>query len=119
MENVRFHWIDYLMLCATLVLSCAVGIYYGIKGRKNSTADDYLMAGRSMSIFPVSFSLFVSTVSSISFLADPVEVYYYGGIYWILAIGFTAGLPIIAHCFAPILYRMRLTSVYEVSFHTY
>lgn len=111
--DVRFHWVDYLMLCATLVLSCVVGVYYGIKGRKKSTADDYLMAGRNMSIFPVSFSIFVSTVSSIAFLGDPVEVYYYGGIYWLLGIGISAGLPIIAHYFAPILYRMRLTSVYE------
>lgn|SRR6218665_325217 len=114
-ETVRFHWVDYLMLCATLVMSCLVGIYYGIKGRKKSTVDDYLMAGRNMSIFPVSFSIFVSTVSSISFIGDPVEVYYYGGIYWLLSIGIMTGLPIIAHYFAPILYRMRLTSVYEVS----
>lgn len=115
-EDVFFHWVDYLMLVLTLLLSCAVGIYYGIAERNKSTADDYLMAGRSMPVWPVSFSLFVSFLSSISFLGDPVEVYYYGAIYWSMTLGFLIGLPIIAHVFAPILYRMKLISVCEVAF---
>lgn len=114
-QDFRFHWADYVILCLTLLLSCSVGVYYGIVGRKKSTAEDYLMAGRSMPVVPVSFSLFVSFLSSVAFLSDPVEVYYYGSIYWVIGVGGALGIPITAHVFAPKLYRMRLTSVYEVS----
>jgi len=138
----RFHTADYVTLCLVLAASCGVGVYYGCaiavadrRRRKrvadgvelpvnaavpasipasSSSTEEFLMGGRRMSAIPVSLSLFVSWLSAVSFIGDPVEVYHYGIVYWIIGIGYCIGLPAVAHVFAPVYFRMRLTSVFEV-----
>ena len=72
----RFSWSDYLTLALTLALSTAVGMYYGFIDRHKRTMDDFLMAGRDMHYIPVSLSLFVSWLSAIALIGDPVDVGY-------------------------------------------
>ncbi len=67
-----------------------------------------------MPVLPVSISMFVSWFSAISFLSDPVEVYYQGLMYWIIGIGYCVALPLVAHFFAPMFHRMRVVSANEV-----
>ena len=54
-------------------------------------------------------------MSAISFLADPVEAYTVGVIYWILGIGHALGIPFVAHFFAPYFHKLKLVSAYEVN----
>jgi hypothetical protein len=141
----QFHVADYISLSLVLAVSCGVGVYYGWamaapgrrrdrrkvdgdhgegrseaiaspKPRVSSSTEEFLVAGRRMSIVPVSLSIFVSWLSAVSFIGDPVEVYHYGVVYWIIGIGYCIGLPAVAHVFAPVYFRMRLTSVFEVNF---
>ena len=67
---------DILVISASLFSSCAIGVYYGYKGRKGSTTEEYLMAGRNLRVLPVAASISVSFLSAITLLSDPVEVYY-------------------------------------------
>ncbi|ELU18422.1 hypothetical protein CAPTEDRAFT_136710, partial [Capitella teleta] len=113
MEVQHFHWADYLAFVLSLMMSASIGIYYGWTDRKKKSTEDYLMAGRSMSILPVAVSLFVSWASAISFLGDPVQVYYYGTIYWLFGVGYCLAIPPAAHFFAPKLHRMKLISANE------
>ena len=120
MSESRLHWVDYLVLAISLVLSCAVGVYYGImdwKGKKN-TAEDFLMAGRKMPIIPVAVSLLVSTISSIALMGNPVELYYFGIVFWLFTFGGVLALPIVAHFLAPVFHKMQVVSVNEVRFYT-
>ena len=116
MESVStlFHWADYLVLTLVLIASCSVGVYYGFF-KRSTTTEDYLMADRSMPVIPVAVSLYVSWVSAISFLGDPVEVYMKGSIQMAILIGYVLGLLVGALFFAPRFHRLRLTSVFEVS----
>lgn len=50
-------WYEYLIFGGVLALSLAIGVYYGCFGTKNKTNEEFLMAGRSMSILPVSLFL--------------------------------------------------------------
>jgi len=50
-------WTEYLVFAAVLVASLGIGVFYGFFGNKNNTNEDFLMAGRSMSILPVTLSL--------------------------------------------------------------
>ena len=113
----RFHWADYIVFAAVILLSCVVGIYYAIQDKrsKRNTVEDFLLAGRSMSVLPVSVSMFVSWLSAISFLGDPVEVYQQGSIYWIIGIGYCLGLPLVAELFGPKYHDLKLISIFEVS----
>ena len=104
------------MFAVVLLISSGVGLFYGVAGRSKNT-EDFLMAGRSMNLFPVSISLFVSFMSAISFIGDPVETYKYGVVYWIIAVGYCLSLPLVAHVFAPVFYKSQVTSAYQVYLH--
>lgn len=52
----RFSWPDYLVLVLMLFLCVLIGIYFGLN-QKSSSENEYLMGGRTMSIFPVAMSL--------------------------------------------------------------
>lgn len=140
----QFGAADYVTLCLVLAVSCGVGVYYGCAiavsarrrrrlecdggggpevdhrltdaGAAESSTEEFLVAGRRMSVVPVSLSLFVSWLSAVSFIADPVEVYHFGVVYAVIGVGYCVGLPAVAHVFAPVYFRMRLTSVFEVGY---
>ncbi|KAK2192149.1 hypothetical protein NP493_37g03020 [Ridgeia piscesae] len=98
--TMRFHWADYVVFSMAVAGSTAIGLYHGFTRRKNAGGiDDYLMAGRRMPVLPVSLSHYVTWLSAISFLSDPVEVYYHGVIYWVIGVGYALGNA--RHCFDP------------------
>lgn len=56
----RFGWPDYSVFLLMLTSCICVGIYFGFikkKSKKIKEQDDYLVGGRSMSVFPVAMSL--------------------------------------------------------------
>ena len=67
-EPVRLHWVDYVVCGIILTTNVLVGIYHNIKNKSKQTEENYLMANRDMSVFPVACSLFVTTFSATSFL---------------------------------------------------
>ncbi len=71
-----------------------------------------------MSILPVAVSLIVSTLSSISLMGNPVELYYFGIVFWLFTFGEVLALPIAAHFLIPVFHKMKVVSVNEVSFYT-
>lgn len=52
----KFGWAEYLVFIAMLAVSAGIGIYYGCCGKKQTTSE-FLMGGRSMSVFPMTMSL--------------------------------------------------------------
>lgn len=52
-----FHWQDYLVLATMLLVSCAIGVFYGYFGEAQTTSDDFLLGGSSMGTFPMALSL--------------------------------------------------------------
>lgn len=53
-------WYEYVIFVGVLVTSMGIGIFYGCFGTKNRTNEEFIMAGRNMSILPVSVSIFLS-----------------------------------------------------------
>jgi Na+/proline symporter len=49
-ENSGFSIIDYIIFVLVLAISLGIGIYNGCFGKKNTTAKDMLVAGRSMTV---------------------------------------------------------------------
>ena len=111
---MRFHWADYVVYSLAVAGSTAIGLYHGFTRRKNAGIDDYLMAGRRMPILPVSLSQYMSWLSAISILSDPVDVYYHGLIYWVIGVGYALAMPVTGAIFVPRFHRMKLTSVFKV-----
>lgn len=52
---------DYVMFVAMLVGCSGIGLYFACQGQKKkkdeNAADEYLLGGRNMSVFPISMSL--------------------------------------------------------------
>ena len=116
-DNTMFHWADYVIFILVLLISTSIGIYYAIKTRKSqgSGSDELLTGGKKLSVVPVTLSLLASFMSAIFILGMPVEIYAEGGIYWWIATGNVPAILITAGFIAPIFYRLKLTSAYEVS----
>ncbi len=71
-----------------------------------------------MAILPVSISMIVTGYSSISFLANPVELYYVGVVYWATALGYSLAMVAVAHVMAPVFHKMKVVSANEVRSYT-
>ena len=126
-EDLTFHWADYVVFIASLVVTAAIGLVFALVGRyrhgRNNT-QEYLLASRSMNAIPVSLSLLGSLFNAVFILGGPADVYFYGleGM-WVVG-GFLILAPVTAHLIIPTFYKMRLTSAYEVqdsyiTFHLY
>ena len=110
-----FHWVDYLIFILVLVISTAIGIFFAWKDRRKQNADDFLLGGRKMGIFPVSLSLMATLLSAVMVLGVPAEVYYNGSIYWLILFSNILVYPVAAHMFLPVYHNLGITSAYEVS----
>lgn len=60
-NEIRFTIIDYAIFSAMLILSSAIGIYYGfIAKRKQNNTAEYLLGGKQMKVIPIAVSLIVT-----------------------------------------------------------
>lgn len=76
--------VDYIICGAVLLISLAIGIYYGCTGGKNKTTEEFLLGDRNMPVLPVAMSLLASFMSTVTVLGTPAEVYRFEFVYKIL-----------------------------------
>ncbi|RUS76533.1 hypothetical protein EGW08_015705 [Elysia chlorotica] len=77
------------------------------------TNTEYLLGGRRLRALPVTLSLFASFMSAISLLGIPTEIYSYGTMYVYCQIGQVLSYFLAMVTLVPLLYPLRVTSVYE------
>ncbi|XP_041952251.1 solute carrier family 5 member 6a isoform X1 [Alosa alosa] len=111
--QMHFTTLDYVIFVILLVASTGIGLFYAFSGGRQRTTQEFLLADRSMSCFPVSLSLLATFQSAVAILGAPSEVYTHGTQYWFLGCSYFLGLLIPAHIFIPVFYRLRLSSAYE------
>ncbi|CAF4811701.1 unnamed protein product [Pieris macdunnoughi] len=104
---------DYIIMVATMVLSVLIGLYFRFSGGKQKTNEEYLLADRNMSIFPVAVSLVASFMSAITLMGVSAENYYYGMIFFIVNIAYGIATPIAAYLYLPVFFGLQKTSTYE------
>ena len=68
-----------------------------------------------MTIFPVSFSLTASFASAITLLGFPAEIYSNGTQFLMINLSYLIGTPICAFVFLPVFFKLKTTSVYQVT----
>ncbi|KAJ6638131.1 Sodium-coupled monocarboxylate transporter 1 [Pseudolycoriella hygida] len=111
----NFGRIDYFVFIFSLIICAAVGLYFGFvsknrKSKQNATeaAEEYLMGGRKMSVFPVAMSLAASFISAIALLGLVTEVYFYGTQYVFAIIPCILAGVICSYVYLPVFYELRL-----------
>lgn len=115
-EQKHFTVVDYVIFAVLLAASMCIGLYYALSGGRQRTTQEFLMADRSMSCLPVSLSLIASFQSAVAIIGVPAEIYSHGTQYWFIGCAYALGLLIPAHVFIPVLYRLQLSSAYQVHF---
>ncbi|KAK5642194.1 hypothetical protein RI129_008361 [Pyrocoelia pectoralis] len=108
----RFEWYDYATFSIMVIVSVAIGIYFGF-GKKQNNKEEYLLGGKSMSVIPVTVSLITSTVSGITLMAYPADVYKYGSNLLFLCIMLPINGFIYSYIFLPVYLKAEVTSLYE------
>lgn len=110
-----FHWADYFIFIAVLIISAAIGVFYAVRDKRKQSTANFLLGGRRMSLFPVTLSLMASFLSAILVLGVPTEIFYNGTMYWLISFSNLITFPVVAHAFLPVFHDLGLTSAYEVS----
>ncbi|CAG4992572.1 unnamed protein product [Parnassius apollo] len=113
MEQTVFGLWDYIIMAATMIASVAIGLYFRFSGGKQKTNEEYLMADRNMSIFPVAVSLMASFMSAITLLGVSSENYYYGMQFVVINISYGLATPIASRLYLPVFFGLQKTSAYE------
>ncbi|XP_047002240.1 sodium-coupled monocarboxylate transporter 1-like isoform X2 [Schistocerca americana] len=104
--------VDYAVFAGMLGVSAAIGVYYGFCAPASS-ADEYLMGGRSMKTFPIAMSLIASFVSGVTLLGMATEAYLYGIQFSYVCLGLIISSIVNALAFLPVFYDLHITSTYE------
>ncbi|CAG5135265.1 unnamed protein product [Candidula unifasciata] len=104
---------DYVVIVLMFLIPMGIGIWFAYTDRKKTTRDEYLLGGRKMSLFPITMSLFVTYQSAISLMGIPNEVYQYGIMFPMIYIGSSLSYVVGYFIMIPVMYPLRLTSLYE------
>ncbi|XP_054709989.1 putative sodium-dependent multivitamin transporter [Uloborus diversus] len=104
---------DYVVIAAMLAVSASVGLWFRFTGGRQKTTQEFLMAGKNMSIWPVAFSLMATYMSAISVLGLPAETYLYGTQFLMWMVGSPIGGLIAAYGFLPVFFDMEVSTAYE------
>lgn len=110
-------WQDHAVIVAYLAGMIAFGVYLS---RRQSSDDEYFLAGRQMPWFAVGMSVIASLLSSLTYLSEPGEVWKSGVTHIfgkMLAIPFE--MVIVWVFCIPFMMRFRYTSAYEYLEHRF
>lgn len=108
--------VDYVLFVGVLLVSALIGVFYMVKearAAKQASAEDVLMGGRDIGIFPIAMSLMASFMSAITVLGTPTEMYNNNTSYWIAGNVIIITTILTNHVFLPFFHNLSLTSAYE------
>ncbi|XP_017776936.1 PREDICTED: sodium-coupled monocarboxylate transporter 2-like [Nicrophorus vespilloides] len=108
----KFQWHDYVLFAIMVLISVFLGIYHGYFSKKQSV-NDYLTGSRNMKVIPIAFSLTASLVSGVSMVALPADIYIFGATNILIPILVPVVLLFSCQYVLPVLYHLKLTSIYE------
>ncbi|GFS19557.1 sodium-coupled monocarboxylate transporter 1 [Elysia marginata] len=111
--QLHFGTMDYIFLGLMLIGSMAIGLFFAFTGNSKKTQEEYLLGGRRLTAIPVCLSLFATFQSAISLLGTPTEIYIYGTMFAYGIIGNICSYFLALVTIVPLMYPLRLTSVYE------
>lgn len=110
----RLEVLDYAVIGLMLSVSAVVGIFFRFTGGRQKTTQEFLMAGKTMSIVPVAFSLMATYMSAISLLGEPAETYMHGTQFVMEMVGVPLGAVVAAYGFLPVFFDLEVSTAYEV-----
>ncbi|GFY45108.1 putative sodium-dependent multivitamin transporter [Trichonephila inaurata madagascariensis] len=112
-ERALLGLVDYIIFALMLLVSAGIGVFFRFSGGQQKTTDEYLLAGKDMSILPVAFSLMASFLSAITVIGVPAEMYRFGINLAYLNIGYVIGMVVTAYISLPVFFELNASTAYE------
>lgn len=109
--NMKLTYLDWAIVIVYLVMMLWLGYY---SSKKNKTADDYLLGGKSMNPFMIGISLFATLFSTLSYLSYPGEMIKYGPVFLTGILAFPVASWLVGKFLIPKFMLMRVKSAYEI-----
>ncbi len=103
---------DWCMIILYVAVLCTIALYHS---RKLKTQDDILLAGRSMSRWPIALSMYMALFSTNTFVGVTGWLNRPTGTVWIglQNIGMMLGVPLVVWLYPSFFFRLRLSTAYE------
>jgi solute:Na+ symporter, SSS family len=109
-QATAFSTADKLVLLIYLAIMLGVGIYFA---RRNSSTEDFFLAGRKIPWWAAGISIFGTQLSAITFMAIPATAF---GSDWRRFAGSLMAMPIfliVIYFYLPLFRRLKITTAYE------
>jgi sodium-coupled monocarboxylate transporter 8/12 len=107
---IRFAFSEWVIVAIYVITVTAVGSFCY---RKNSSAADFFLGGRSMGAIPVAISLVAADMSAISYMGLPAWSFRHNmELYWVSA-GYILAVPVVMYLFLPFYMKLNLYTGYE------
>ncbi len=104
-------WPDWIVIVGYGLFMVGLGFYYS---RRQTTTEDYFLAGRRSGSLVAGISLFATLLSTISYLSMPGELIQHGPIFMLGSAAVLLTYPIVGYVLIPAIMRVPVTSVYEL-----
>ena len=104
-------FLDWLIVIAYLILMLLLGYF---SSKKNKTAEDYVLGGKSMNPFMIGISLFATMFSTLSYLSYPGEMIKYGPVFLAGILAFPIASWIVEKYLIPHFMNLKVKSAYEI-----
>ncbi len=109
-SQFSFGTLNYLILLSYLALMLGIGFRLS---RKQTSTEEYFLAGRRMPWFVVALSMFASLTSAITYMGVPGTVYAENTSIVLAAIISPLVAPFLVYLFYPFYRRLKVTTSYE------
>ena len=116
-HNNTFSGWDYAIFALLLCISAGIGIWHALRGGRQKTTKEYLLADRGMGAIPVGMSVVATFMSAIAVLGTPAEIYNFGTMFWWFGLAYAICCLLVAFLYMPVFYKLQITSVFEVGFN--
>ncbi len=107
---MQLNWIDWVVLCATLLAIVAYGTWQ-TKGSKN--VQDYLKGGNTSKWWTIGLSVMATQASAITFLSTPGQAFNDGMGFVQFYFGLPIAMVVICMVFIPLYHRLNVYTAYE------
>lgn len=108
--------VDYAVFGALMSANLAAGLYFAFKMKtRGATIEETFFGSRTLKMFPLGVSIFASKMSSTALVALTGHYYAYGFHLKWSTVGYIIVLPVTTHVVIPVLYNLKVTSIFELS----
>lgn len=109
------HPAEYAVFAILVTANLGFGLYFAFRKKsRNVTTEEMFLGSRTLSMFPLATSILASLMSSGSIVSIAGHYYAYGGHLAWSSVSVIALLPLTAYVVLPVMYNLKITSVFQV-----